>query len=839
MKKFSVKKVSKAFSGIRSMGLFAPLSYWRSRDDWGIGDLDVLLKVTEFAKKVRISILSMLPLNFPLHDNCPYANASAYIFDPVYIGLNLLSDVPGIGKEYPETAELISSMGEKIADFRRGETSANREIRECKYKVLRAIFRRFEADELKDESSEIIGLLTGSVQDPDLTRGSAGARRFKAYCLSNQWLGDHLLFFILAREFEAEDFRSWPREIALRYPQVIFDLKRKHGKEIMFEAFLQWILTEQLNFVRMKADEGEFRADLMLDQPFAFGNADVWCNLDAFVIDPETLRREYTQGAPPHRLDIPQHWQFYLMNMRNPASKRLLTDRLSFFLQFSDLLRIDHLLGYYRLYYITEDTGWEMTLEKMGIWHDINDVFKGDRPLEEKREKIFASVTQGIKDRFPQDVVSRLFDESGDLRHAHVILAARRSPDQGEYEQSQCGWYRQSSAEHGGDLLYTLLSPNPLTNIDYLEKIIKEKEMFLGPSDSIRVGFFNTGPGEEIISLFMQIAQEQGKMLVFESLGVVPKRITRSLCELGAAEFKPLFFGYQYFIGDPNEFWLDRITENSLICFSTHDTITIRGWWEGKEKWAKKKYYFKNDKQKHAVTDWLVGQGYLSEDAETEPDTLNSDLLGAVLHSAADSQARDAVIMMSNLFGSGDEGIINMPGHSGFWTARSPVTIEELLCEAEGHPSEKRNDRVSRAVSLIKFLVQKRERDSFQKQFRNPAEPRIMATHPLMGEGSKQLRFQGEDFLIDAVVYGECRQASVVLENGREEMMRELDVKNGLFPGVKIFRAYIPVDDGMIRVSPFQIALDGDLHHPKGYLIGCPRGTDMNPLSEQYGKMGR
>lgn len=838
MKKLSVEKVSKAFSGVRSMGLFAPLSYWRSRDDWGIGDLDVLLKVIGFAKKARISILSLLPLNIPLQDNCPYANASTYIFDPVYIGLNLLSDAPGIGKDDPETAERMSSVEKKIAEFRQSETSANEAIRECKYNILKPIFKRFKAEELKDESTEIEGILTGSVQDPDPDSGSACARRFKAYCLSEKWLGDHLLFFILMRAFKTEDFRSWPREIALRSPRVISDLKRKHRREILFEAFLQWILTEQLRFVRKKADEGEFRVDLMLDQPFAFGNADVWCNLDAFMIHPETLTREYTQGAPPHRLDIPQHWQFYLMDMRNPASKRLLTDRLSFFLQFSDLLRIDHLLGYYRLYSITEDPGWEMTLEKMGIWHDINDVFKGDRPLEEKRDRIFASVTRGIQDAFPGDVASRLFDESGHLRHAHVILAARRASDDREYEQRQCGWYRQNSEEHGGDLLYTLLSPNPLTNIDYLEKIIREREMFLRPSDSIRVGFFNTGPGEEIISVFMQIAQEQGKVPVFESLGVVPKRITRSLNELGVTEFKPLFFGYQHFTGDSNEFWLDRITENALICFSTHDTITIRGWWEGKEKWAKKKYYFKNDEQKRAVAEWLAARGYLSGDAEIETDRLSDDLLEAILLSVADSPARDAVIMMPNLFGSGDEGIINMPGHSGFWTARAPATIEELRREMEGGVSKKKSPGVSRVISLIKSLVQKRERDSFQKQvqFSNPAEPRIMATHPVMGDGSKQLRFQGEEFLIDAVVYGECRQASVVFENGREAMMQELAVKNGLFPGVKIFRAYIPVDEAMICVSPFQIALNGNRHHLKGYLIGCARGTDMNPLSGEYGK---
>ncbi|QTA86121.1 4-alpha-glucanotransferase [Desulfonema magnum] len=845
MKKFFIEKASKAFLGIRSMGLFAPLSYWRSQHDSGIGDLDVLLKVIAFAKKTHISVLSLLPLNIPLYDNCPYANASAYVFDPVYIGLNMMLDDLGFGKKdacfCPEICSLLSSLNEEAALLRRNKKSENRKAGECKYKVFRSVFGKFKKYELKQEGPKIADFLANPVSDPDVTRGSIKTREFKKYCISNQWLADHLLFFILAKEFKTDDFRFWPREIALRVPKVIQDLKQKHKQEILFEAFLQWMLTAQFKFIRTKAGKGEFKVDLMLDQPYAFGNADIWCNPEAFLMDPRTLKREYTQGAPPHQLDIPQHWQFYLPDIQHPASKSLLLERLLFFLQFSDLLRIDHLLGYYRLYYMTEDSNWEMTLEKMGIWNETDKVFKGDLPRKEKRTQIYTLIKKGIKETFPPEAVSRLFDESGDLKHAHVIFAARKQTDQRAYEHSQCGWYSQDSSEHGQKLLYTLLSPNQFTDTDYLEKIIKEKEMFLSPSDSIRVGFFNMGLGEEIISQFMQYAQEQGKSLIFENLGVVPEQITRSLNELGATEFKPLFFGYQHFIGDHTAFWFDRITPNSHVCFSTHDTITIRGWWEGKEKWAKKKYYFKNDEQKQKVINWLVQQDYLTDDLaqQADLDTLGSDLLCSVLNSVTDSNGRDAVIMMSNLFGSGDEGIINMPGHAGFWTARAPVTIEELLDETDEDSQKEYSNIASRAVDLIKFLVQKKERDAFHKQVQwfDPGTPRIIATHPVMGEGSKQLRFEGEDFLVDAAVYGECQSAAVVFDNGRKEAMQEIDVKNGLFSGLKIFRAYIPVDDEMKGVFPFQISLNGNLQPEKGYLIGCARGTDMNPLSAQYGQI--
>ncbi|NJL59284.1 MAG: 4-alpha-glucanotransferase [Desulfobacteraceae bacterium] len=280
---------------------------------------------------------------------------------------------------------------------------------------------------------------------------------------------------------------------------------------------------------------------------------------------------------------------------------------------------------------------------------------------------MYELILQGIRKNFPADVVSEMFDESDNLRHANVILAARKSFDMNQqYDLTRCGWYRQFSAEHAQDLLYAMLNPNDIGDSDYLEKIIQEKKLFLQASDSIRVGFFKPGFGEEIVYSFMKIAQEQGKQLIFENLGVVPDAISRSLAQLGATEFKPLIFGYMKFIGDDNAFWAEHIENNSFACFSTQDTVTLRGWWEGREKWAKQKFYLKQDKAKVALLHWLFENRYLSENAEIDLRTLTPDLHKAVLASVADCAAREVVFTMPDIVGSGDEGIINMPGTGVF-----------------------------------------------------------------------------------------------------------------------------------------------------------------------------
>ncbi len=69
----------RSFLGLKCLGIFAPLSYFRGERDWGIGDLDTLSSVIRFASSSRLSVVQLLPLNFPVADNSPYAIASNYV----------------------------------------------------------------------------------------------------------------------------------------------------------------------------------------------------------------------------------------------------------------------------------------------------------------------------------------------------------------------------------------------------------------------------------------------------------------------------------------------------------------------------------------------------------------------------------------------------------------------------------------------------------------------------------------------------------------------------------------------------------------------------------------
>ena len=62
-------------------------------------------------------------------------------------------------------------------------------------------------------------------------------------------------------------------------------------------------------------------------------------------------------------------------------------------------------------------------------------------------------------------------------------------------------------------------------------------------NDSLMLGYFEQSPGEALMSKMLELAQEMGKPLIWETLGIVPKEIQDSVERLGATNFTPGIWG--------------------------------------------------------------------------------------------------------------------------------------------------------------------------------------------------------------------------------------------------------------------------------------------------------
>jgi 4-alpha-glucanotransferase len=185
--------------------------------------------------------------------------------------------------------------------------------------------------------------------------------QFQAFCAEQaKWLDDYALFRALMQENgESEAWDKWPVEhqnvaSARAWLDRQSPEKRNRFREgETFFRYVQWVAHEQWSAVKSYADERGVA--LMGDTPFgvSYYSADVFARPNEFVLDwcggapPETHFKddEFTQkwgqnwGIPLYRWETMQERDFDWWRQRVRGVRR------SF-----HLFRIDHVLGFYRIY---------------------------------------------------------------------------------------------------------------------------------------------------------------------------------------------------------------------------------------------------------------------------------------------------------------------------------------------------------------------------------------------------------------------------------------------------------------------------------------------------------
>ena len=67
---YELPYISNAFLvELKKIGLYAPLSYWRSEKDWGTADFDTAYQVINLAKRTQQSLIQWLPFHPSSHNN--------------------------------------------------------------------------------------------------------------------------------------------------------------------------------------------------------------------------------------------------------------------------------------------------------------------------------------------------------------------------------------------------------------------------------------------------------------------------------------------------------------------------------------------------------------------------------------------------------------------------------------------------------------------------------------------------------------------------------------------------------------------------------------------------
>lgn len=316
-------------------GVLEPVFAIRREDDLGIGDTAGVRQMIDWCHSYRLNLFQTLPVNETSDDNSPYNTISSLAIEPTTITV-----APGHLPDLSQKKFNKLATPAVLAELRRGPVNYPK-VKALKRKLLEAAFRAFLKQHFNRETTR--------------------AQQFRAFLRQNaHWLTDYALFRALMEENgNVPTWDRWrPEHRGPRRAHTwLLSLTEKRRNELMrrqlFFMYVQWIAFSQ--WQELKAYGAAKKVYLLGDIPFGVGrySADVWANRAIFDLD-------WSGGAPPEKVfkvdPFTEKWgqNWGIPNYRWDELRRhdfeWWRTRVGNLQKFFHLYRIDHVLGFFRLY---------------------------------------------------------------------------------------------------------------------------------------------------------------------------------------------------------------------------------------------------------------------------------------------------------------------------------------------------------------------------------------------------------------------------------------------------------------------------------------------------------
>ncbi len=322
---------SDILDGARRFGLAAHLYAIRRPGDHGIGDFTTLAAMADATARAGGSIVGINPLHALFAEDreraSPYHPSDRRFVDPIYIDVDQVPDLAASDA----ARELLDRNQTRLAALSTADRVDYTAVWEVKRAALDACFTRFEHrandDPLKTEFDRFVAA------------GGPPLRQFA-------------LFEAISAAHPRLPWHEWPD--ALRQPDArgIADFASRHARQVRFAFYLQWLADRQFGAAARSAQASALAFGFFRDLAVgaAPDGAEVWANPSAFA-------RGVATGAPPDSFSAAgQNW-----NLPPPNPRTLMASGFAGFagllaanMRHAGALRIDHVMGLSRLYWIPE-----------------------------------------------------------------------------------------------------------------------------------------------------------------------------------------------------------------------------------------------------------------------------------------------------------------------------------------------------------------------------------------------------------------------------------------------------------------------------------------------------
>ena len=534
-----------------------------------MGEFTDLQLLVDWAVKTGMNVVQILPINdtTATHtwvDSYPYAAISVFALHPLYLHLEGIAKL----KDKKAAAELSQLRQELNAkDFVDYEP-----VMAAKWKFLKLLYQQ--------EKHKFLA-------DPEF-------QHFKA--TQGSWLVPYAAFSALRDRFDTPDFHQWPAEF--RTPQHLAELTDEAAPdfdEFGLHFFTQFHLDKQL---RAAVQYGRERQVVLKgDLPIGIyrHSVDAWTQPELFHMDQQA-------GAPPDDFSTTgQNWRFPTYNWERMAEDNYgwWRQRLGHLARYFDMLRIDHILGFFRIWEMPESSvegllghfapdlplhrdeiqrrlGWfdyGRLCEPYIRQHMLTDIFGEDAPAV-LAEFLHAGAYGTYQFKAALNTQRRIEAYASAQSAAHPEKAAF-------YQRVLPGLYQLQNEvlflPAGNDFYHPRITLNKTYSFRELDGDEARRRLY----DDIYVDFFYHRHEEfwrtQGLIKLPAVRYATNMLIAGEDLGMVPASVPGVMKQLGI-----LGLHIQRMPSDPGtEFGHpDTAPYLSVVTPGSHDMSTLRGWWE-------------------------------------------------------------------------------------------------------------------------------------------------------------------------------------------------------------------------------------------------------------------
>ena len=329
-------------------GYTAQLYSLRSNNNWGMGDFSDLYQLVEKANDHDASIIGLNPLH-PLYQQnpahrSPYSPSSRCFLNCLYIDVTKAPNFDLCALAQAKFKQPLFQQA--IANAKATDLVDYPAVAALKYEITEILFEDFcqkinqklNADQKPNDTYQI---MSAEFQDFKQKNGS-DLVRFSTF----EALNEH----VNLTQGNSYGWHDWPTNFQDPNSIAVSQFQIDHATRIEYFSFLQWLAHQQLSSVNKLTEAINMPIGLYLDLAVGCDGSgvDVWSDQDVYVAGASI-------GAPPDGMNpLGQNWGLTPINPVELKKQgyQPLVKALRASMQYAGALRIDHILGLMRQYWV-------------------------------------------------------------------------------------------------------------------------------------------------------------------------------------------------------------------------------------------------------------------------------------------------------------------------------------------------------------------------------------------------------------------------------------------------------------------------------------------------------